>query len=161
MSVIIFKNADYKFSVEFDEEILDNIHQECIKAKNNETGGILIGKYSEDRNNCIISSINGPPKGSKQGRCTFKRSAVDLNKILHDKWDLGFRYVGDWHFHPNSSPKPSIVDDMQMKKFANSKKLNCHEPILLIIGGNQDKGWELSAHVYTKDRKIRLVEEIY
>lgn len=158
MSVIIFKSVDNKFSVELNDEILDNIHHECITAKNKETGGILIGKHSED-GMTIISDVTGPPKGSKQGRCTFERAPADLNKILQDIWDLGYRYVGDWHFHPNSSPQPSMVDDMQLKKFANDKKLNCHEPILLIIGGNQDKGWELSAHVYTKGRKISLVEQ--
>lgn len=157
MNVITFKSADDKFSVEITDIILSNIHQECKKAENKETGGILIGKYSEDRNTAIISKITGPPTGSKQGRCTFKRAPANLNKILHDKWDLGYRYVGEWHFHPNSSPNPSLVDNIQMNKFANDKKLNCSEPILLVIGGNQEKGWELSVQVYTKDGKISLV----
>lgn len=153
MNVIIFKSADDKFSVAITDIILSNIHQECKKAENKETGGILIGKYSEDRNTAIISKITGPPTGSKLGRCTFKRAPANLNKIPQ-----GYRYVGEWHFHPSSSPNPSLVDNIQMNKFANDKKLNCSEPILLVIGGNQEKGWELSVHVYTKDSKISLVE---
>lgn len=158
MSVIIFKSDDNIFSVEFTHKILNNIHQECIKSKNEETGGILIGKYSVDRNNAIINNITGPPKGSKQSRYAFVRGAVDLEKIIDKKKDFYSRYIGDWHFHPNSSPEPSIVDDIQMKKFANDYKLNCHEPILLIIGGNQNKGWNISVHVYTKDLKITLIK---
>ncbi|EKF86589.1 Mov34/MPN/PAD-1 family protein [Methanobacterium formicicum] len=159
MKVIRFKSADNKFSVSFTDTILSNIHHECIQAKNKETGGILIGKYSEDRNTAIISKITGPPNGSKQGKCSFKRTPVNLNKILHDKWDLGYRYIGDWHFHPNSSSKPSTIDNIQMNKFANDKKLNCSEPILLIIGGNQNEGWKISLHVYTQRNRINLQKE--
>lgn len=158
MSVIIFKSVNNKFSVELNDKILNTIHQECIKSRNKETGGILIGKYSED-SKTIINDITDPPKGSKQGRYIFERAPADLKEILKDIWDLGFRYVGDWHFHPNSSPKPSTVDDKQMKKFATNKKLNCPEPILLIIGGNQDKGWKLSIQIYTKDKKISMIEQ--
>lgn len=155
-----FKCSDDKFFVEIDDIILDNIINECRKSKNKETGGILIGKYSKDRTKAIISSITGPPKDSKQSNYAFYRGVNGLNKILDKKYNLGYRYLGDWHFHPNSSPRPSIVDDMQMKKFAVDKLLNCPELILLIIGGNQDKGWKLSIHVYTKDNKISLINKI-
>ena len=159
MNLIIFKSNNNKFSVAITDTILNNIHQECVKSKNKETGGILIGKYSEDRNTAIINKITGPPNGSKQGKRTFKRAPANLNKLICGKWDLGYRYVGEWHFHPNSSPNPSIVDNLQMNKFANDKKLNCSEPILLIIGGNQNNGWEISVHVYTKDSKIVLIKQ--
>ncbi|MBU4535445.1 MAG: Mov34/MPN/PAD-1 family protein [Euryarchaeota archaeon] len=159
MNKIRFKSTDNKFSAEITDEILNDIHGECIKSNDTETGGIIIGKYSEDRSNAIISSITGPPNDSKQGKCTFEIGVSGLDKILEDNLDLGYRCIGDWHFHPNSSPRPSIIDDMQMKKFACNKPLNCPEPILLIIGGNQDKGWELSLHVYTKDSKISLKKQ--
>jgi proteasome lid subunit RPN8/RPN11 len=156
MTKIRFKSIDNKFFVEFTDLILNDIHLECIKSENKETGGILIGKYSEDRSNAIISNITGPPNDSKQGKNNFEIGVMGLNKILDDNWDLGYRCIGDWHFHPNFSPRPSRVDDIQMKKFANDKLLNCPEPILLIIGGNQDSGWDLSVHVYTKDSKISM-----
>ena len=156
MSKIRFKSSDNRFSAVITDVILNNIHCECIKAKNKETGGILIGKYSKDRSNAIISSITGPPKDSKQGNCTFEIGISGLDKTLDDNLKLGYRCIGDWHFHPNSSPEPSIADNIQMKKFASYKPLNCPEPILIIIGGNQDKGWKLSVHVYTKNKKIPL-----
>jgi len=160
MNKIRFKSIDDKFSAEITDEILDDIHLECIKANNTETGGILIGKYSKDRSNAIISSITGPPKDSKHSKCTFEIGVIGLDKIIDDNLDLGYRCIGDWHFHPNSSPKSSITDDKQMKKFASYKPLNCPEPILLIIGGNQTKGWEISVNVYTKDNKISLKKQI-
>lgn len=160
MSKIRFKSTDDRFSVEINDKLLSNIKSECIKAGNKETGGILIGKYSENNSNAIISSVTGPPKDSKQKNYTFERGVCGLEKIIDDNWDLGYYYLGEWHFHPNRSPQPSVMDDIQMKKFAMNKLLKCPEPILIVIGGNQNKKWKISAHVYTKDRKISLIKQI-
>ena len=46
-----------------------------------------------------------------------------------------------------------------MKKNSIDELLKCPEPILLIIGGDQENGWELSLHVYTKDDKVTLIKE--
>lgn len=156
MSNIRFKSIDSIYSLEIRGVLLNYIKSECIKAKNKETGGILIGNYSVDNSNAIISNITGPPKDSKQTKCTFEIGVSGLNKIIDDNWNQGHYYIGEWHFHPKSSPQPSKIDDMQMKKNATDKLLKCSAPILLIIGGNQDKSWELSAHVYSKNSKIFL-----
>lgn len=157
MREIKFKSTDGNFSVEIDDSTLDFIKHEYIKTKS-ETGGILIGNYSADRYNAIIKSVTGPPKDSKQSKYSFERGINGLIKILDDNWNSGNYYLGEWHYHPNSSSKPSIVDDIQMIKFANDKKLKCPEPILLVLGGNQYNGWELSLYVYTKDGQVSLVK---
>jgi len=158
MSIIRFKSADNQFKLEISDLIINEIHKKCLNAGNNETGGILVGKYSLDRHTAIINKITGPPKGSIQGECTFERGVIDFNKVLGKDPFLRNRYVGEWHYHPNSSPQPSIVDNFQMKKNAAKKSLNCPETILLIIGGNK-KGWEITVHVYTSQKRIQLSEE--
>ena len=65
-----------------------------------------------------------------------------------------------WHYHPNASSKSSKVDDMQMIKFSNNKKLNCPEPILIIIGGNPSK-WSLNSYIYKNNEKIILEKDTY
>lgn len=159
MSEIIFKTINNKFFVEIDSKLINDIKIECIKAKNNETGGILIGYYSEDQNVAIISRVTGPPKDSKHGKFFFRRGINGLMSIINKEWSLGQYYLGEWHFHPNSSSTPSIVDNIQMKKFLINKSLKCPEPILLIVGGNQHNGWELSVHVYTKNCRLTLLKE--
>ena len=42
-----------------------------------------------------------------------------------------------------------------MIEFSNNKKLNCSEPILVIIGGNSLK-WSLNVYVYKNNEKIIL-----
>ncbi|AIS32352.1 hypothetical protein BRM9_1538 [Methanobacterium formicicum] len=158
MSKIKFKSLNNEFCVEINDLIISNIQNICIDARTNETGGILIGNYL-DKNNAIIIEITGPSKDSKQSACKFNSGINGLIKLLNNKWNLGQYYIGEWHSHPDSSPQPSKIDDMQMKKLSIDKALKCPEPILLIIGGNRDKGWELSVHVYTKDSKVPLVKE--
>lgn len=156
---IRFKSVDKKFSVEINDILLNIIKRECVKAGNSETGGILIGGYSENNNNAIISSVTGPPKDSKKSKYGFERGIIGLCKIIDTNWNLGYYYLGEWHFHPNSSPQPSIIDDVQMQKFAKNDLLKCPEPVLLIMGGNLNIGWKMSAHVYTKEEKITLIKQ--
>ena len=157
MTTATFKSIDSNFFVEIKGKFLNKIQKECIKSRSMETGGILIGNYSEEENIAIIQCITGPPKDSKRSMCTFKRGVNSLMDLLNNKWKLGQYYIGEWHFHPNSSSKPSNIDDEQMQKFSINKSLKCSKPILLVIGGNQDNGWKLSVHIYTKEDKIPLI----
>ncbi len=158
MTIIKFKNKDNNFFIEINTKTFNNIKNECIKAKNKETGGILIGTYSEDSTKASIITITGPPKDSKQTRNTFKRGSYGLIKLLDKKWKESQQYyIGEWHFHPNLCPDPSRVDDLQMKKLSKNKLLKCPEPILLIVGGNQNQGWKSSTHIYTKENRINLL----
>lgn len=157
MSIITFKSFDNKFFVEFNDIILKDIQNKCIKANSNETGGILIGNYSDNSSRAIINCITGPPKDSKQEKFRFKRGIVGLVDLLDNKWNLGDYYIGEWHFHPNSSSQPSMVDNEQMNKLSLDKSLNCPEPILLVIGGNRDYGWRISLNVYQNGNRITLL----
>lgn len=158
MSEIIFKSANNHYFVEISIKSLNKIKEECIKAKEKETGGILIGNYSEDKNIAIIKSITGPPKDSKNSKNSFIRGVDELMDLLDSKWNLNEYYIGEWHFHPNSSSKPSFIDNIQMKKLSIDKHLKCPVPILLIMGGNQFKGWKLSVNVYKKNHRLGLIK---
>lgn len=156
MSILTFESTDNKFLVKIDTEIINIIEKECIKSENKETGGILIGSYSENGTVATIKSVTGPTEDSKLDKFRFKRGVNGLIEILNNKWNLGEYYIGEWHFHPNSSSKPSSVDNEQMNKLLRDNLLKCREPILFIMGGNQHNGFESSVHVYTKSNRIRL-----
>ncbi|MCK9150483.1 Mov34/MPN/PAD-1 family protein [Methanobacterium alcaliphilum] len=155
MSSIKFKSNDNKFILEIREDTLSNFIDECKTNPNNETGGILVGYYSNDNTTAFIQSITGPPIDSEIGKTTFKRGIDGLIEILDEKWKSGYYYIGEWHFHPNSSPQPSTIDDEQMETFSYCKTLKCPEPILFIIGMNSDQ-WEFSVNVYKKGNRIPL-----
>ncbi len=150
----VFRSDDNNFTVIIYEATYDKIVEECEKSVNMETGGILIGNYSKNNSIAFINDSYSP-KDSKHFKSKFLRGTDGINKILDKKWGEGEYYLGEWHYHPNSSSKSSLVDDAQMIEFSNNKKLNCSEPILVIIGGNSLK-WSLNVYVYKNNEKIIL-----
>ena len=100
-----------------------------------------------------ILQITPPPKNSKHARCNFHRGSDGLKKLLDTMWNQGRYYLGEWHYHPNTSSLPSGIDNNQMIKLSRDKKLNCPEPILIIIGGYKDN-WSINARLYVNSQEI-------
>ncbi|PKL68978.1 MAG: hypothetical protein CVV28_02355 [Methanobacteriales archaeon HGW-Methanobacteriales-1] len=145
---LIYRSFDEVFSVEIMDYVLQAIRYECNKAGILETGGILLGNYSVDNSTAIINRMTGPPKDSEHSTHGFYRGIEGIQEIMDYEYKQGKRYIGDWHFHPNNSSKPSFVDDNEMIRIANDECVNCPEPILLIVGGIPDNEFELSIQVY-------------
>jgi hypothetical protein len=45
-------------------------------------------------------------------------------------------------------PRPSASDDAQMRRIAADLDYHCPVPLLLLIGGNATRRWQLAAFVY-------------
>lgn len=155
-----FITPDYKFSLEIDSAIIEQLRKICVAAKTSETGGILIGQYSAGLDNAIVKTATPPPPDSKASKTWFDRGVKGLHNILSHSWNnLGTYYLGEWHFHPFSAPTPSSQDKRQMKQIANNKKYNCPEPILLIIGGNPRlHSTEIQTFVFPKGDCVRMLQ---
>ncbi len=159
MSKFTYSSDNKEFTVEIDSSLLEDCFIECDKSSNYETGGILIGNYSDDMRTAVIRSLSKAPIDSKIGKMSFKRGIKGLIDVLNKKWDeSGEYYLGEWHFHPNSSSQPSGTDLRQMKELSRHKKLKCPEPILLIIGGNSIVGWNISLNIFQNDKVIEMYQ---
>lgn len=136
---MIFISEDQKLTVELNISVEDQIRYYSKFANGKETGGILIGKYSDDLSKAIISLASGAPPDSTAGRTWFARGVKGLRKLL-DKCHktAGSYYLGEWHYHPFASPQPSGHDIKQMIAIARDTKYNCPEPIMIILGGNPE-----------------------
>ena len=128
-----FTSSDQKFSISIQQAIVIELERICTDAVSKETGGVLIGHYSENLNTALITSITGPPPDSRAGKTWFHRGIEGLRDIFQQCSNT--YYVGEWHFHPFASPTPSLQDLRQMKRIALDKQYNCPEPILIILGG--------------------------
>lgn len=154
MSKRLYWNETAVIGLSLDANHEREMLQECTKSFPNETGGILIGLYKQDNTIAEVTKISGPPKDSKHGRYTFYRGTLGLIELLDEYWEKHQQYyLGEWHFHPNGKPVPSHQDILQMKQIANSKRYNCPEPILLIVGGHPKKQWTTSAYVFPKGKE--------
>lgn len=152
---LLFSDYDGQFNVILPINEYDTILKYCAESKPYETGGILIGKYSDDCTTAIINEATSPPNDSKHRLSTFFRGTKSLMNKLDSAWQNGYYYLGEWHYHPNSSSEPSLTDRKQMVTLSTNKKLNCPEPILLIIGESR-KGWSVYMEVCCNKKSIKL-----
>lgn len=130
--------AEFEIMIE-DSAVLE-IDRLCGLAHPQETGGILIGKYSNDRTTAIVMEATAPPVDSKRGRSWFRRGVDGLQSLLSARWKAEERtfYLGEWHFHPASDVDPSPEDFDQMSSIARTKKYQCSEPLMLIFCNQKD-----------------------
>lgn len=153
MNNLFFQDNSQLYSVDLSKEAYEQMLYYCNKANPYETGGVLIGNYSPDQTIANILQITPPPKNSKHEKFNFNRGSSGLKKLLDTLWDQNQYYLGEWHYHPNASSLPSSTDKNQMIKLSQDKKLNCPEPILIIIGGYKDN-WNINVRLYVKNQEI-------
>lgn len=99
-----------------------------------ETGGILIGKYSEDGCIAIVEEATPAPPDSARNGNAFVRGTRGLRSRLRATWKLGSYYLGEWHSHPKSEPLPSGTDMATLASIASNPDMHCSNPVLLVVG---------------------------
>jgi len=149
MNELVFQNKEGSLGVILPNNIRSQLLSLCEDFYPLETGGIIIGNYSSDLTWAKITRIIGPQQHSKHKRSSFFRSNYGIKSILDEEWALGNYYLGEWHYHPDFSSSPSHRDIRQMRAFSKNRKLNCPEPVLLIIGGKKDN-WSINVNVISK-----------
>jgi proteasome lid subunit RPN8/RPN11 len=147
-------STDGQFGISLETKQVQKIISYCLTALPNETGGILVGKYNYFLNTAEIEEIIKAPKDSGFGGTWFHRGVKGLKSQLQRFWKNNKYYLGEWHFHPLSSPLPSKTDIMQIKEIARDKRYNCPEPILLIIGGNPTDNCSVYATIFSVNQGL-------
>lgn len=153
-----FWSHDRRFGLEMTPKNLREIVGYCKAALPNETGGILVGRYSPKHDLAIVSGVSAPPADSRSGRSWFTRGVEGLQNWLNRLWRSKNYYLGEWHFHPLAEPNPSGTDIGQMAEIASSGSYKCPEPILAIVGGDPRNTWKLRVFVYSQENLLELIE---
>lgn len=146
-----FVSACGRFGVAIVHGQVDSVRSMCRLARENETGGILVGSYASSHDLAVICSAEPPPPDSRFGRRWFERGIEGLSEVLTRAWDAERNYyVGEWHFHPRAAPVPSPGDRRQMRDRRLRSAFECPEPILLIVGQHRDR-FPIMCFVYTSE----------
>ncbi len=131
----------------------------CAQAGHRETGGVLVGRYSEFGDRVAIVKASGPPADSRCLPTSFVRGIRGLSARFQREWTSGLYYIGEWHFHPFASPVPSPRDRRQIGEFAANPELRCRTPILAVLGGNPKEHWTIAVGVAADSGLIPLKEK--
>ena len=124
-----------------------------------ETGGILVGRYSPYGDRVLVTRAVGPPRDSRRFPTAFIRGVIGLRERLHRLWVAGEYYIGEWHFHPYGSPKPSETDRRQIAEFAADHALMCPHPVMIVVGGDPVADWRLATVALVDGAIVELAED--
>jgi integrative and conjugative element protein (TIGR02256 family) len=154
MPYLEFWSDDNIFGLKIPDRRIKQLLRLCGRSSPCETGGILLGRYSNALDYALVTSITNAPADSRSGRTWFVRGVRGLQSKIDNMWRRkeGY-YLGEWHFHPFGEPSPSGTDSSQMREIARSPQYRCPEPILLIIGGDPPKDWTARAFIYLSGQK--------
>ena len=153
MSPLFWDDA-VPYRVEIDEDALAFMLSACEEAGYVETGGILIGTYSDDGASARVSRALGPPEGSEATPTSFTRSEAGLADLLKQLWTVQQYYLGEWHSHPKGAGVPSTQDRRQMTSISDDSAYSCPNPILVVVG--YATTWKAGAWVFDVGRLVRL-----
>lgn len=137
------------------DDAMRQMVREVRRHRRSETGGVLIGFYSEDLCCVHVLEATGPGRFSFHAPFAFMRGVKDLQRAVDSAGADGLYYVGEWHSHPGRSASPSAQDIRQMQEISASDGYNCPEPVLIVIGGADPLKY-ISAHVIMGKRTIEL-----
>jgi integrative and conjugative element protein (TIGR02256 family) len=161
-SALEFRSQDRRFGLVLAAEFRQTLRERCLASWPNETGGILVGYYTERHETAIVSQLPPAPTDSVSARARFVRGLRGLQELLVRLWNQNPRnreyYLGEWHFHPGQEPIPSPQDEAQMRAIAKDPGYRCPEPLLVITGGSpQGNGSSISVRVYPRGMEpVRL-----
>jgi integrative and conjugative element protein (TIGR02256 family) len=124
-----------------------------------EFGGLLIGRYVDNKKMVIIEDTVLPKK-YKSSKYSFERGVTGLRKVLKIFFTKSpsLIYVGEWHTHPDNPAIPSVTDINALKQIANHNEVFIDNPILLIIRIGK-KDYELGFYVLYENKICNYKQE--
>jgi len=161
MTIRRYSSPDAKILVKVGKDAYDSMVATCRKSPNRETGGILVGKYSNGGTTAKIMEALPPTVDSVRTSSTFSRGIHGLSKALFSRWGkTGSHYIGEWHYHPLGKGEPSGRDTSQMIDFAREESMQSPVPIMAIVFRSADDQFKLRAFVFTRDGLTVELSEI-
>ena len=142
------------------EAALQDLNAEGNRAYPLETGGVLVGYIAENGEPVVFGAIGpGPAAVHRRQRFTPDHAwqCQQLDNVF-DKSSGGLVYVGDWHTHPDGSPRMSWLDQRTLRAIAKHRQAKTSNPLMLIGGGSpQSRIW--AGHRYRSDRLLGLLTD--
>jgi integrative and conjugative element protein (TIGR02256 family) len=116
---------------------LEFIEAEAAKATRTETGGVLVGRGGLSLGGAHITDASGPGPKARRSMYSFSRDTAYCQRFL-DRLAVESRgevdYLGEWHKHHETEPRPSSRDITTSRHIAASPDYHVDVCLLFIIG---------------------------
>lgn len=128
------KTQEDNYKIEITKNVFSDLNEFSSK-RDLLTGGVLVGKYSEDLFTAIITEVLPAPLDSFGGIDWFRRGISGLEDILIQRWNNKNRtfYLGEWFYIPSDFIE--FKDNFfNTREISEDEKYSCKSPILLLVG---------------------------
>lgn len=141
-------NKHKKVNLIIPDILIDKLSLIAIQNYPNESGGFLVGYYSDDLMSLNITDFILPQE-QNGSRFSFSRSIKGISKIFESLFDAKKHYyIGEWHSHPDGSSMYSQTDLNAMNQIANSSTVTITNPVLLILSISKTKLKNFTFYIY-------------
>ena len=132
----------------------------AISSGENETGGILVGYFSDD-SSAIVTGASDAGPNAESSPTHFSRDVEHTQRWLEKQIrasKMRVEYIGEWHSHPSEDTNPSITDITSLAGIANAENYLCNKPVALILGCVEGNVVRRSAYSIAPKRPYRAIE---
>ena len=103
-----------------------------------ETGGVLMGYWTQAPDEVVITWASGPGPRALHRKYRFVPDADYHDTVVAHHYEASGRlhaYLGDWHTHPKSSPRLSWQDWRTLSRISRHEAARVATPIMAIAAG--------------------------
>ena len=138
-----------KVVVHVANDVLANIERMAEESFPNESGGALMGYWSEEEKTVVITNVVGPGPNAKHARYSFVPDYEFQEQQIAEIYSTSGRlrtYLGDWHSHPDGPASLSNTDKRTLKNIADFPKARAEKPLMILLSGVPAK-WKRNAWI--------------
>jgi len=130
---LVFRNPQTDGFIIINASVMRQINNHRqIAGHHCEAGGILMGLRRGRHLEVTIATT--PKREDRRTRIRFERTSPFHQKFAIRGWQRMGRkldYVGEWHTHPEHSPRPSVIDRAEWAELVRASK---RELLFVILG---------------------------
>lgn len=128
--------------------VLDIMVGEAERMFPDETGGVLLGYWSEAGDEVVITDVVGPGPAAVHTAQTFHPDATyqehEIARIYAAS-DRHITYLGDWHTHPRAGAYLSRRDRQTLQRIAKHAEARAPIPLMAVLAGGDP--WTLGVWI--------------
>jgi integrative and conjugative element protein (TIGR02256 family) len=118
-----------------------------------EAGGQLFARFAMP--DIVIEKATGPRRSDWRTRYSYRPNRRAEQREFRAHYARGLHFVGDWHTHPESIPRPSSRDQRSMQEMV-TRSAHALNGFVLVIVGQEDLPGGVFVALVDHDRAIKL-----
>lgn len=118
-------------------------HSARVRGPEDETGGLLWGRWDDAAQVVWILDVSGPPSDSQHSRAQFlcgTEGTREEHRMRSNTTYGACGFVGHWHTHPNLPARQSLTDIGSMAALVSTMGANQRRSVMLIFGRTHRQG---------------------